>query len=153
MKAETKKARLAALLGIDLPKPKTKAEIQAAGTVSREAEAVILFGMHPKQFIQKECAQCGLVFAVNRTSIAVCSDECRKHYLWFKYKIVWDPNARSVEERWQPQTGGPEPLVVPPAVLPTLVAAVQAQENESKVESPLPQQSESLVDLAEFDVV
>lgn len=148
MKSNKRKERLAALLGLEIKKPPTKEEIEAAGTISREADAVILFALDPKKFVQRECDNCGLVFAVSRTSIAVCSDTCRKHYLWNKYKIEWDPNARTLEDRWSASTGGPEPLIVPPLVLPMILDALDNQ--------PVPQQPEQsldeLLDLSAFDL-
>ena len=124
MRADTKKAKLAALLGIEIKKPPTAKELEQ-GTISREAEGVIAFGNRTQRFTQRECIQCGGIFAVNRSNISCCSDICRKHHLEFKFGIVWDPNARTLEERWSAQTGGPEPLIVPARVLPLIEIALE----------------------------
>lgn len=121
MKAETKKARIAALLGIELPKPPTKEELEDATQVSREMEAVIAFGNRSQKMVQRECVNCGGIFAVNRSSISCCSDTCRQHYLLHNFGLEVDLKARTPEDRWSMSTGGPEPLIVPPAVLPLVL--------------------------------
>lgn len=129
MKSEKRKSRLAELLGIDgPPPPPTKEELIARGTISREAEAVLAYASGEIKFVQRECKQCGFVFAVNRTSIAYCSDTCRQHAMLSDWKIVWDPNSRSPEERWSAQAGGAEPLIVPPSALPLIQAAMEEKQ-------------------------
>lgn len=150
MKAETKRARIAALLGLEVPKPPTKEEIEAAGTISREAEAVALFLDNPKRFIQRECKNCGGVFAVNRGSISLCTDTCRQHWLETQFGLIWDPKARSLEERWSAQTGGPEPLIVPPTVLPLAQESLDRKESQTVPMEEALSESEldSLLDLS-----
>lgn len=118
MKESIKQARLAALLGLEAPKEPTRTEREHAIQVSREAEAVIMYATTPQGFKERDCKTCGHRFAVNRASIAFCSDLCRREHLG-SLGIDWDPN-RTPEDRWNFRTGGLEPLVVPPAAL-TLV--------------------------------
>ncbi len=130
MKRDTKLDKLAAMLGIERPKPPTKDEVEQGVLNSREAEAVIAFGNRTQRFIQRECVQCGYTFAVNRSNISCCSDTCRQHYCLHKYGLSLDLNARTPEERWMMQTGGPEPLIVPPTVLPLILQAIQNRSPE-----------------------
>lgn len=118
MKADKKAERLAALFGIEAPKPISGAEYRRRANVSREAEAVILYAESPAKFLERPCKTCQRIFAVNRSHIAFCSDFCRGEYLNNVMGLDWDPNGRTPEERWTPQTGGIEPLIVPPHVLP-----------------------------------
>lgn len=136
---------MAELLGLEIKQPPTKEELLEAANTSREAEGVIAFGNRSQRFIQRECVQCGGVFAVNRSNIACCSDTCRQHHLLHKFGLEWDPSARSLEDRWSVQTGGPEPLVVPPSILPLIE---QGMTEQTPV---LPEQSiDSLLDLSKY---
>ena len=119
IKAEKKAERLAALFGLEAPKPPTAEELRRSGDMAREAEAVILFTEDRAKFIQRPCRVCLRVFAVNRSHISCCSDDCRGVRI-AELGLEWDPKGRSPEERWSTQTGGPEPLVVPPTVLELL---------------------------------
>lgn len=120
MKADKKAERLAALFGLEAPKPPSPAELRRKAHVSREAEAVILYVEEPAKFLERECRICHRHFAVNRSHIAFCSDDCRSVHLNDVIGLEWSPTGRTPEERWSAQTGGPEPLIVPPAAL-TLV--------------------------------
>lgn len=132
MKDETRKKRaaekLAALFGLEAPVEPTKDERVNAATISREAEAVLLYVEDRNKFQTKPCKVCGLMFAVNRGSIGYCSDSCRKRAL-AALGLDWNPLSRTPEDRWGPMTGGPEPLVVPPSVLPILPEETQPQES------------------------
>jgi hypothetical protein len=136
VKRETKQRKLAELLGIEFPEPPTKQELEDKATASREAEAVLLYGASPKAFIQRECKNCGFVFAVDRSSIAYCSDDCRAHAILRDWKIVWNPKARTLADRWGSQTGGPEPLVIPPLVL-TMLQQEQERRQQEQAEKEL----------------
>lgn len=118
MKDETKRQKLAALLGISLdempPPPRYR---ETAADRSREADAVIGYIAKPQAFRKKECGQCGLVFATNQPSVSMCSDRCRVAHLAAK-GIQWDPHKKQ-EERW----GHILPLTVPPAALALLSEA------------------------------
>lgn len=124
MDASKKKLRnlnkLAELLGMEIA-PEEIVKVATAQTpeqiaieVSREAEAVLLYGVDRRKFIQKECDNCGAVFAVNRSSVSCCSDHCRSIKLG-KLGIIWDW-SRNPESRWDFR----EPLVVSPSVLERL---------------------------------
>lgn len=123
---ETKKKlrnlnKLAELLGMEVAPEEIIAVAsaqtpeQAAIEVSREAEAVILFGQDRRKFLQKECNNCGGTFAVNRANVSCCSDRCRAKNLE-KIGISWDWSKNS-ELRWDFR----EPLVVSPSVLEKLL--------------------------------
>lgn len=127
MKAEIKAARLAALFGLEAPKQQTLQEKREAATLSREAEAVVLYASNPVGFKRVNCKVCSKDFAVNRGNIALCSDECRKIHLG-NLGLEWDPKGRTPEDRWSTQTGGPEPLVVPPPALELLDTEVLAEQ-------------------------
>lgn len=144
MKDDARKRKLAALFGMDVPKPPTKQQIIDKDSISREAEAALAYADDPKRMIQRECKQCGLVFAVNRSCIAYCSDVCRQHAL-SAMGIDWNPKSRTPEDRWSAQTGGREPLTVPPKVLELLKATIQ-QELTMNQEEPLPLQQEKPLD-------
>ncbi len=116
MKDDVRKARLAKLLGMELPVEPTPQERQLAGTISREAEAVLLYTENRNAFQVKNCKVCDEKFAVNRSSIGYCSDICRGDALG-AMGIAWDPNARTLADRWSVRTGGPEPLVIREKVL------------------------------------
>lgn len=122
MRAETKAAKIAAMFGLEVPKPPSKKEQWRREAVSREAEAVILFHEDRDKFLQRECRICKRQFAVNRAHIAFCSDDCRSVHLNDVVGLEWDPNGRSPAERWASQTGGSEPLIVPPPALEILLA-------------------------------
>lgn len=120
MKPETRARKIAELFGIDVPKPPSPQEIARRNNRSREAEAVILFHENPEKFLQRECRVCRKTFAVNRANISMCSDDCRSVHINDVIGLEWSPTGRSPEERWKPQTGGQEPLIVPPAALALL---------------------------------
>lgn len=120
MKAETKQAKIAALFGLEAPKKPTPQELRTRANRSREAEAVILYAEEPSKFLQRECRICKRMFAVNRAHIAFCSDDCRSIHINDVLGLEWSPTGRSPEERWAHQTGGPEPLIVPPHALTLL---------------------------------
>lgn len=128
MNEAKKRERLAALFGMEAPKPPTKEEKIAADSVSREAEAVIAYFEDPRKFAEKMCKWCERIFAVNRGNIAFCSDECRGKHLNEVVKLEWSPNQRTPDERWAMNTGGREPLIVPPTAL-ALLHQTQDQEN------------------------
>lgn len=118
MKAETKKAKLAELLGIEIPTEGKRTEQQ---TASREAEAVLAYYEDSSTFAEKMCKYCEQVFAVNRGCVAYCSDKCRTKAL-ADIGIDWD-SAKPVEERWALYQGSKqtaEPLTVPPSALAVL---------------------------------
>lgn len=114
MRAEKKAERLAALFGLEAPKPPTKQETERATNVSREAEATIAYFTAPTGFTNRLCRICEREFAVNRANISCCSDTCRRELLAELGISDWDPTLRTVEDRWNSRTGGPEPLVCPP---------------------------------------
>lgn len=131
MKAEKKAERLAALFGLEAPKPPTDTEVRNATTASREAEATILYFEDRTKFIERMCRICERVFAVNRSNIAFCSDDCRAVHIREVVGIDdWNPTGRSPEERWSYQTGGREPLIVPPAVLHRLKQSWLGQQGQ-----------------------
>lgn len=131
MKDETKAAKLAALFGLEAPKPPTEEEKRNADSVSREAEAVIAYFDGPARFTERMCRICDQVFAVNRGNIAFCSDKCRGVHIREVVGIEWwDPNLRTPEDRWSPQTGGKEPLIVPPTAL-TLLHELHPELNQA----------------------
>lgn len=148
MKADKKAERLAALFGIEAPKKASPLELRRKANVSREAEAVILFAENPERFLQRECRICKRHFAVNRSHIAFCSDDCRSVHLNDVVGLEWDPNARTPEERWASQTGGPEPLIVPPAILPTLL---ERQTQSTPVSAP--EDVEFVLDMSSVDAL
>lgn len=120
MKAETKQARIAAMFGLEAPKKPSPRELRRSAHVSREAEAVILYADTPAKFLERACKTCNRLFAVNRSHIAFCGDDCRSVYINDVLGLEWDPTGRSPEERWSAQTGGSEPLIVPPTALTLL---------------------------------
>ena len=131
MRDEIKAARLAALFGLPeevVPKKPTAAQQEARDDVSREAEAAIAYLTTPTGFVQRECRNCGHIFAVNRANISLCSDSCREHYLLSVYGLEVDLKARTPQERWAQNTGGPEPLIVAPPTLAVLPVPDQQQE-------------------------
>lgn len=115
MKEETKRQKLAALLGIELSElPKSSRYRERPEDRSREAEALIGYIAKPQNFRYVECSQCGGLFATNQPSVAMCSDSCRIRHLEQK-GIQWDPHKPQTE-RW----GYVLPLTVPPQALDAL---------------------------------
>lgn len=144
MKDNKKQERLAALFGIEAPKKASPVELRRRANASREAEAVILYAEEPSKFLQKLCRICNRHFAVNRSHIAFCSDDCRSVHINDVLGLEWTPTGRSPEERWAPGTGGIEPLIVPPHVLPLVQAHVETQRT---------QQESDLLDLSGIDAL
>lgn len=120
MKDDKRKERLAALLGLELPAEPTPEEIEAKNLVSREAEAVLAYVENPSGFRERECNNCGRVFAVNLGHVAFCSDHCRQVALESK-GIRWDPTKKA-EARW----GGTVPLVVPAEAIDVAIDAARS---------------------------
>lgn len=144
MKASIKQKRLAELFGIPteavpLPQsPEVKAE---QGNISREAEGVIAFFREPRAFTEKRCGTCNRIFMVNRSNISQCSDICRTTHLLNNLGLEVDLKQRTPEERWAYNTGGPEPLIVPPAVIDFLAErylhlAMGPQQEQASEQSP-----------------
>lgn len=151
MKNDKKAERLAALFGIEAPKKPTASQIRRSADVSREAEAVILFADQPDKFLQRPCGICGHTFAVNRSHIKFCSDVCRSEHINNVLGLDWDPTGRTVEDRWNIRTGGPEPLIVPPHAL-TLLLSVQEESLQSVASEQSTQEDQTLgFDLSSFD--
>lgn len=126
MKDETRKRKLAELLGIpyEPPKPPDPKEELRKETVSREAEAVVLYMEDPAKFITRLCRVCHQPFGVNRASISCCSDRCRQDLLSETYGLDVDLSLRTPQERWTHNTGGREPLIVPPPVIKLLAQSL-----------------------------
>ena len=127
--------KLAELMGIEFKEEEhlaavTETAARKKENTSREAEAVLFYVSDRRKFLQKECRNCGGVFAVNRQNVNYCSDGCRKRAL-AKIGIVWD-FSKNPEERWDFK----EPLVVPPQVLARLEDHLQ-----STTLPPLPDES------------
>lgn len=131
MKEETKRAKLAAMFGLEIPtepSPDVKQEIQ---TTSRDAEAVMAYVHRPQEFKRVACKWCESVFAVDRANVAYCRDECRKKAL-AEIGIIWDPR-KPQEERWdyrEPLTVRSEALVVADLAVEMLTAQAQEQQDE-----------------------
>lgn len=123
MREEKKREKLAALLGIDLKQvaPPTG---ESKEDISRDADAVFYFIHKPQAFTQKECRQCGLVFATNQRTVGLCSDRCRIKWL-HSIGIQWD-HTKPQTERW----GHTLPLVVLPEVLVLLKSAVATLDHD-----------------------
>lgn len=126
MREDTKRNKLAALLGLDVPTARTDHRPAVLrDNASREAEAVINFVKAPQTYARVTCRSCGQEFLVNRANVALCSDRCRANEL-AEMGIDWDWN-RSPESRWyvSSQNGRltNEPLVVPPLALKALETA------------------------------
>lgn len=132
MKAETKAAKIAAMFGLEAPKKASPNELRRQANHSREAEAVILYHEDRTKFQEKVCRICNRIFAVNRSHIAFCSDDCRSVHINDVLGLEWSPTGRSPEERWTPQTGGLEPLIVPPVAL-ELLNLTQTQTPQTEV--------------------
>lgn len=145
MKAETKAAKIAAMFGLEAPKPLTDKERWQKEAVSREAEAVSLYHEDRSKFIQRMCRICDRMFAVNRAHIAFCSDDCRSVHLNDVVGLEWDPNGRSPAERWANQTGGSEPLIVPPPALAILL--------DRQAQQPVPEVDDFDLSLPDVDAL
>lgn len=143
MRAETRAAKVAALFGLEPPKAPSPAELRRKANVSREAEAVILYSEERSKFLEKMCKVCQRIFAVNRSHIAFCSDDCRSVHINDVLGLEWSPTGRSPEERWTPQTGGLEPLIVPPVALELLRLT---PDQEFPQETPVESEEESHLD-------
>lgn len=142
MKAETKKARLAALFGLELPDPQLKRLRQ---NVSREGEAVLAYYAEPLAFTEKMCKHCNRMFAVNRGQVGYCSDRCRVAAL-AAIGIKYDVEA-PIEQRW----GAIEPLVVVPEALPLVQQAVsQKSEPRESENSQAPVEAEGLESIDDY---
>lgn len=132
-KEERELQRVLAALGVELDQDTITEEVRSQALqdkqieASREAEAVLLYTSRPKTFQQKECGNCGGVFAVDRASVGYCSDSCRSHYL-ARLGIVWDWK-KPQEYRWQFQ----EPLVIRPQVLAPLIEHLEKYQEQIQV--------------------
>lgn len=130
---DVKIARMAALFGLEAPKPVSPAEQRRKDSNSREAEAAILYIESPDKFLVVKCKTCSKSFGVNRANIAFCSDDCRSIYLNDVLGLEWDRNARTPADRWSYRTGGQEPLIVPPPLLEvTQIAGLLVQQQLSQ---------------------
>lgn len=144
MKEDTKRAKLAALFGLEEHLPTTPTPDQAIekATASREAEATLAYVSNQPRFKYKNCKECGEQFAVDRGNVAYCKDECRKVALE-RIGIIWDPK-KDPRERWdfkvvisnegdKIQTvlaeghKSREPLTVPPPALVVANLAIEQQ--------------------------
>ena len=145
--------KLAELLGVPFVEEEHKVAVvetvqRKKENASREAEAALLYVADRRKFLQKECLNCGGVFAVNRQNVAYCSDTCRKHALERK-GIIWDV-TKNPEERWDFK----EPLVVPPQVLEHLQDHVQSNSLPTPVDEVLPESVlEQEVDMSFLDAL
>jgi hypothetical protein len=128
LREDTKRNKLAALLGMDSPPARTSAKPKVArDDVSREAEALINFVEAPQTFARITCRVCKGDFLVNRANVACCSDTCRAREL-DALGIKWDWD-KAPESRWyvssqQNLKATNEPLVVMPAALRALQTAL-----------------------------
>lgn len=118
-KPETKQAKALALAASFLGVDASEIEVPAESTEDKLSEVEAVIRWHETRgegFIQKECRNCGLVFAYswNRTAISICSVHCAKADLE-KIGIKWNPH-KTAGERW----GRTAPLVVPPEALQIL---------------------------------
>jgi len=148
MKEDTKRAKLAALLGLEehLPTEPTPDQAIEQQTASREAEATAAYIAQPQRFIRKKCKECEAEFASDRGNVAYCNDNCRKNWL-ARIGIIWDPK-KPPSQRWDfvvvtndngetTSVGSTrEPLTVPPpalvvADLAVEVLAAQSQESQN----------------------
>lgn len=154
MKEETRRAKLAAMFGLEEhlptePTPDAKIEQQ---TASREAEAVAAYIAQPQRFTRKICKleSCQKEFASDRGNVAFCCDTCRKEWL-AAIGIVWDPK-KPPSERWdfkvvtddngtttsvgstrEPLTVQSEALVVADLAVEILTQKAQESKEEQKV--------------------
>jgi hypothetical protein len=127
LREDKKRARLAALLGMEEPAERTEHRPKvAAQNLSRDAESLIEFVDKPTTFARIACRVCGRDFLANRANVACCSDKCRAEEL-ATLGIKWDW-SKPPEERWYVSSQGGklsnEPLVVPPAALKALMDAL-----------------------------
>jgi len=121
LKEKTKKKQaiqaVADTLGISYEEAEDKffsnTPVETDDDKAREAESVILYFEHKNEFLQKECKQCGGVFAYTYSyeGVAYCSNPCRKNAL-ANIGIQWNP-TKAPHERW----GRYMPAVVPPKAL------------------------------------
>lgn len=111
-KEEKAKAKLAALLGIDMPEQKSAVEEH---DIKMEAEAALEYIENPRTFTHKECKLCGRTFATRGAPVAYCSNDCRIKTFEQRLGIRWSPDRRP-EDRWgfmgEPLVVSPEALVV-----------------------------------------
>lgn len=135
MKEETKRRKLAELLGLDMPTAPTspRAAIQRENR-SREAEAVLEFVSYPTTFRMPSCTRCGNNFAVNRANVSYCSDKCRAEALAdMGIKFDWDKDPAS---RWyvvqHNSATTAEPLVVPPEFIEFIVRNLNINRDSGK---------------------
>jgi hypothetical protein len=127
LREDKKRARLAALLGMEEPAARSEHRPKVASqNLSRDAESLIEFVDKPTTFARVTCRVCGRDFLVNRANVSCCSDKCRASELE-TLGIKWDW-SKSPEERWYVSSQGGkltnEPLVVPPAALKALMDAL-----------------------------
>jgi len=118
-KPETKQAKALALAASFLGKDVNEIEIPIETTEDKLSEAEAVLRWHQTRgegFKQKECKNCGLVFAYswNRDAISICSVHCAAVQLK-KIGIDWNPH-KTARDRW----GKTAPLVVPPEALSVL---------------------------------
>lgn len=127
MREDTKRAKLAALLGMETPTARTDHRPNVAReNISREAESLIQFISAPQSFARITCRSCEQDFLVNRANVALCSDKCRANEL-AELGIDWDW-SKSPEKRWYVSSQSNvkltnEPLVVMPPALRALETA------------------------------
>lgn len=113
MKLETRRAKIAELLGLDWQPPTPEEpRTEANDLVSREAEAVLGYLTTPlgnhfvlHQFRERQCKFCEVSFITSLANVGYCSDECRQKALK-EYGIKWNPE-KPAEERW---AGIPQPV-------------------------------------------
>lgn len=118
-KPETKQAKALALAASFLGVQVDEIEIPIETTEDKLSEVEAVLRWHQTRgegFKQKECKNCGLVFAYSwdRDAISICSVHCAEAQLK-KIGIKWNPH-KTARERW----GKTAPLVVPPEALSLL---------------------------------
>lgn len=133
MKEETKRQKLAALLGIPLSEIPKSSYREKPDDKSREADAVIAYVARPQDFKHKACINCGGMFATNQPSVGMCSDSCRVRHLERK-GIQWDPHKKQTE-RW----GYVLPLTVPVEALDVIRKALLPEPVPQERDVPIPQ--------------
>jgi hypothetical protein len=93
-------AKLAALLGMDVPTGQQATAKERPGAASREAEATLLYiDNKGAGFVEKVCERCPETFAASSPWVRFCSDPCRKADAWDK-GIEWDP-GKPYTSRWR----------------------------------------------------
>lgn len=122
-KEQKAQEKLAKLLGMEAPTPASRVEANAR---SMEAEAALEYFERPQTFSEKNCKQCGQLFATRGAPVAYCSDPCRVKAFEQRMGVKWQPD-RPNSERWGFMG---EPLTVPPEAL-SIVQAVLAERLES----------------------